>query len=182
MGLAIGNENIRLKRTYRNLFKIPGFIFYEESEGHVQLLQGLLGLVPNPGPGPGDPDGVEGSGVLEEDDARELILRRPVHDVDRAKNLSDNNARRVTSGPPHLFDLNTCSQRYRLCWGVVEATLIGSERVSVANREHGRVTTRDMVREHGASPNSLKATFASLVAKGLLARHGGGRSTWYSLP
>jgi Fic family protein len=49
-------------------------------------------------------------------------------------------------------------------------------------REQGRVTTRDMVREHGASPNTLKATFASLVAKGLLARHGGGRSTWYSLP
>lgn len=49
-------------------------------------------------------------------------------------------------------------------------------------REHGRVTTRDIVREHGASPNTLKATFASLVAKSLLARHGGGRSTWYSLP
>lgn len=49
-------------------------------------------------------------------------------------------------------------------------------------REHGRVTTRDMVREHGASPNTLKATFASLVAKGLLVRHGGGRSTWYSPP
>jgi Fic family protein len=49
-------------------------------------------------------------------------------------------------------------------------------------REHGRVTTRDMVREHGASPNTLKATFSSLVTKGFLARHGGGRSTWYSLP
>jgi Fic family protein len=49
-------------------------------------------------------------------------------------------------------------------------------------REQGRVTTRDMVREHDASPNTLKATFASLVAKGLLARRGGGRSTWYSLP
>jgi len=49
-------------------------------------------------------------------------------------------------------------------------------------RDHGRVTTRDMVREAGASPNTLKATFTSLVGKGLLARHGGGRSTWYSLP
>jgi Fic family protein len=49
-------------------------------------------------------------------------------------------------------------------------------------RDHGRVTTRAMVRETGASPNTLKATFTSLVAKGLLARHGGGRSTWYSLP
>lgn len=47
---------------------------------------------------------------------------------------------------------------------------------------HGRVTSRDMVRETGASPNTLKATFTSLVKKGLLARHGGGRSTWYALP
>jgi Fic family protein len=47
---------------------------------------------------------------------------------------------------------------------------------------HGRVTTRDMVREHGASPNTLKVTFRNLVAKNMLARHGGGRSTWYSLP
>ncbi len=47
---------------------------------------------------------------------------------------------------------------------------------------HGRVTTRDMVRQTGASPNTLKATFGSLVEKGLLVRHGGGRSTWYSQP
>ena len=39
-------------------------------------------------------------------------------------------------------------------------------------RDHGRVTTRDMVREHGASPNTLKATFSSLVEKRLLVRHG----------
>lgn len=49
-------------------------------------------------------------------------------------------------------------------------------------RDHGRVTTRDIVREHGASPNTLKVTFSSLVKKGLLARHGAGRSTWYGLP
>ena len=49
-------------------------------------------------------------------------------------------------------------------------------------RDQGRVTTRDMVRECGASPNTLKATFTSLVDKGLLLRHGGGRSTWYGLP
>lgn len=46
-------------------------------------------------------------------------------------------------------------------------------------RDHGRVTTRDMVREYDASPNTLKSTFSSLVKKGLLVRHGGGRSTWY---
>jgi Fic family protein len=49
-------------------------------------------------------------------------------------------------------------------------------------QNHGRITTRDMVRETGASPNTLKATFTSLVEKGLLVRHGGGRSTWYALP
>jgi Fic family protein len=49
-------------------------------------------------------------------------------------------------------------------------------------RDHGRVTTRDMVRETGASPNTLKSTFTSLVEKGLLVRQGGGRSTWYGLP
>ncbi|SDO07750.1 Fic family protein [Phyllobacterium sp. OV277] len=49
-------------------------------------------------------------------------------------------------------------------------------------RDHGRVTSRDMVRETGASPNTLKVTFTSLVTKGMLARHGGGRSTWYALP
>lgn len=49
-------------------------------------------------------------------------------------------------------------------------------------RDHGRVTTRDMVRETGASPNTLKTTFSRLVKKGLLVRHGGGRSTWYGLP
>jgi Fic family protein len=49
-------------------------------------------------------------------------------------------------------------------------------------QNHGRVTTRDMVRETNASPNTLKATFTSLVEKGLLVRHGGGRSTWYALP
>jgi len=38
-----------------------------------------------------------------------------------------------------------------------------------------------MVREHGASANTLKATFSSLVEKRLLMRHGGGRSTWYAL-
>ena len=48
-------------------------------------------------------------------------------------------------------------------------------------RNHGRATTREMVRQTGASPNTLKATFSNLVEKRLLVRHGGGRSTWYSL-
>ena len=33
-------------------------------------------------------------------------------------------------------------------------------------RQHGRVTNRDMVREIGASPNTLKVTLHSLVKKG----------------
>ena len=49
-------------------------------------------------------------------------------------------------------------------------------------RDHGRVSTRDMVRERGASTNTLKATFSNLIEKRLLVRHGGGRSTWYGLP
>lgn len=49
-------------------------------------------------------------------------------------------------------------------------------------RAQGRVTTRDMVREAGASPNTLKVTFRKLVDIGLLARHGAGRSTWYGFP
>ena len=49
-------------------------------------------------------------------------------------------------------------------------------------RDQGRVTTRDMVEEFGASPNTLKVTFTSLVEKGLLARHGAGRGLGYGLP
>jgi Fic family protein len=49
-------------------------------------------------------------------------------------------------------------------------------------RAHGRVTSRDMVREVGASSNTLKSTFRSLVDQNLLVRRGGGRSTWYGLP
>lgn len=49
-------------------------------------------------------------------------------------------------------------------------------------RDHGRVTTRDMVRVHDASPNTLKATFGKLVEKRLLVRHGAGRAIWYGLP
>jgi hypothetical protein len=49
-------------------------------------------------------------------------------------------------------------------------------------RTQGRVTTRDLVREHAASANTLKSTFGTLVKKGLLVRQGGGRSIWYRLP
>lgn len=49
-------------------------------------------------------------------------------------------------------------------------------------REHGRVRASDIIRLTGASRNTLKQQFRQLVEKGHLARQGGGRSTWYTLP
>jgi Fic family protein len=49
-------------------------------------------------------------------------------------------------------------------------------------REHGRVSMGEIVKLTGASRNTLKQQLRQLVAKGHLTRHGGGRSTWYSLP
>ena len=49
-------------------------------------------------------------------------------------------------------------------------------------RDHGRVTMRNMVQVTGASRNTLKEHFLNLVEKNLIRQHGGGRSTWYSLP
>jgi Fic family protein len=49
-------------------------------------------------------------------------------------------------------------------------------------RDHGRVTMGNMVQVTGASRNTLKEHFRNLVEKNLILQHGGGRSTWYSLP
>ncbi|MBM3950778.1 MAG: Fic family protein [Rhodospirillales bacterium] len=49
-------------------------------------------------------------------------------------------------------------------------------------REHGRVGIGEMIKLTGASRNTLKEHFRQLVEKGHLVKHGGGRSTWYSLP
>jgi predicted HTH transcriptional regulator len=49
-------------------------------------------------------------------------------------------------------------------------------------REHGRVSMGEIVKLTGASRNTLKQQLRQLVEKGHLAKHGGGRSTWYSLP
>ncbi|WEF22986.1 Fic family protein [Paracoccus sp. S3-43] len=49
-------------------------------------------------------------------------------------------------------------------------------------REHGRVSAGDMIRLTGASRNTLKQQFRQLVDNGHLVRHGGGRTTWYTLP
>ena len=48
-------------------------------------------------------------------------------------------------------------------------------------REHGRVTMGEAIRLTGASRNTLKQHFRSLVARGSLNRHGSGRGVWYEL-
>jgi DNA-binding IclR family transcriptional regulator len=39
----------------------------------------------------------------------------------------------------------------------------------------------EMVRLAGANRNTLKQQFRQLVDRGYLTRHGGGRTTWYTL-
>lgn len=56
-----------------------------------------------------------------------------------------------------------------------------SVRIIEFAREHGRVSTGDMVKLIGASRNTLKQHFRQLVERGHLVRHGGGRTTWYAL-
>lgn len=48
-------------------------------------------------------------------------------------------------------------------------------------RAHGRVTVREMVAVTGASRNTLKEHFKSLLDNGHLELHGKGRGAWYSL-
>ena len=91
--------------------------------------------------------------------------------------------------PWMLFFMRGMQQQKRRLSAKVEKEKIALVTMSVLAiqildylRDHGRVTTRDMVRVAGASPNTLKTLFRTLVSKGLLVRHGGGRSTWYGLP
>ena len=48
-------------------------------------------------------------------------------------------------------------------------------------REHGRVTIGEAIKLTGASRNTLKQHLRSLVERGTLDQHGGGRGVWYSL-
>lgn len=48
-------------------------------------------------------------------------------------------------------------------------------------REHGRVTIGEAIKMTGASRNTLKQHFRTLVERGALERHGSGRGVWYSL-
>jgi Fic family protein len=49
-------------------------------------------------------------------------------------------------------------------------------------RDHGRVSMGTMLQSTGASRNTLKVHFRTLVARHLLVKNGGSRSTWYTLP
>jgi Fic family protein len=48
-------------------------------------------------------------------------------------------------------------------------------------REHGRVTIGEAIKLTGASRNTLKQHFRTLVERRTLDRHGSGRGVWYSL-
>ena len=48
-------------------------------------------------------------------------------------------------------------------------------------REHGRITMGDIIRQNGASRNTLKRHFRALVKHGFLNQHGSGRGVWYEL-
>jgi Fic family protein len=56
-----------------------------------------------------------------------------------------------------------------------------SVRILEHAREHGRVSIGEIVKLTGASRNTLKQQFRQLVEKRHLAKHGGGRTTWYTL-
>lgn len=48
-------------------------------------------------------------------------------------------------------------------------------------REHGRITIGQAIKLTGASRNTLKQHLRSLVKRGQLNQHGGGRGVWYEL-
>ncbi len=48
-------------------------------------------------------------------------------------------------------------------------------------REHGRVSAGTIIKLTGTSRNTVKQQFRQLVEKGYLIKHGGGRTTWYTL-
>ncbi|MDO8959284.1 MAG: DUF977 family protein [Rhodocyclaceae bacterium] len=48
-------------------------------------------------------------------------------------------------------------------------------------REHGRVTIGESIKLTGASRNTLKQHFRTLVERGTLNQHGKGRGVWYNL-
>lgn len=56
-----------------------------------------------------------------------------------------------------------------------------SVRILELCREQGRITVGEISKITGISRNTVKDHVAALTEKGLLARHGAGRGTWYTL-
>jgi Fic family protein len=56
-----------------------------------------------------------------------------------------------------------------------------SLRIVEVAREHGRVTMAEIIRLTGASRNTLKLHFRTLVERGHLTKRGQGRGVWYEL-
>jgi Fic family protein len=56
-----------------------------------------------------------------------------------------------------------------------------SLRIHEFAREHGRITMGDAIKLTGASRNTLKQHFRSLLERGSLNIHGNGRGVWYDL-
>lgn len=87
-----------------------------------------------------------------------------------------------------VFFLNALlTQKRRLAAKIERERLVApslpelSLRVLDHVRDHGRVSMGEIIRLTGASRNTLKQQLRQLVEKGHLLRHGGGRTTWYTL-
>jgi Fic family protein len=72
--------------------------------------------------------------------------------------------------------LNTKIERERLVLAPLPEL---SVQIVELAREHGRVTMGDVIRLTGASRNTLKQHFRTLVDQGHITRHGSGRGSWY---
>ena len=78
-------------------------------------------------------------------------------------------------------------QKNRLCAKIQREKIILQQlpelsvRILDFARDHGRVSAGEMLRLTGASRNTLKQQLSQLVDRGYLTRHGGGRTTWYTL-
>lgn len=72
--------------------------------------------------------------------------------------------------------LNTKIERERLVLAPLPEL---SVQIVELAREQGRVTMGDVIRLTGASRNTLKQHFRTLVDQGHITRHGSGRGSWY---
>ncbi len=75
-----------------------------------------------------------------------------------------------------LFFLRSLAEQVRRLEQKIER-----EKIVEFAREHGRITIGEAIRLAGASRNTLKGHFRTLVEKGHLARHGRGRRVWHEI-